>query len=141
MNVICCDADRPVSEVASLMRKHHVGDVVIIHDIDGQRIPIGMLTDRDIVIETIALDIDAKLFTAADLMISPVTTIQEDASITEALSVMRSKKVRRLPVVNHAGSLFGIIAVDDFINLLSSELALIAGVMTEQAFREAKLRQ
>ena len=142
MNVICCEADKVISEVAALMRRHHVGDVIIVDDTkNGQRIPIGIVTDRDIVIETIALDVDAKLFTASDLMMAPVATVQEDASLTEALSIMRSKKVRRLPVVTRSGSLFGIITTDDLINLLASELSMIAGLTVEQTLREGKLRK
>jgi CBS domain-containing protein len=142
MNVICCEADKVISEVAALMRRHHVGDVIIVDDTkNGQRIPIGIVTDRDIVIETIALDVDAKLFTASDLMMAPVVTIQDDANLTEALSIMRSKKVRRLPVVTRSGSLFGIITTDDLINLLASELSMIAGLTVEQTLREGKLRK
>jgi CBS domain-containing protein len=142
MNVICCEADKVISEVAALMRRHHVGDVIIVDDTqNGQRVPIGIVTDRDIVIETIALDVDAKLFTASDLMMAPVVTVQEDASLTEALSIMRSKKVRRLPVVTRSGSLFGIITTDDLINLLASELSMIAGLTVEQTLREGKLRK
>ena len=142
MNVICCEPDKVISGVAALMRRHHVGDVIIVDDTkNGQRIPIGIVTDRDIVIETIALDVDAKLFTASDLMMAPVVTVQEDASLTEALSIMRSKKVRRLPVVTRSGSLFGIITTDDLINLLASELSMIAGLTVEQTLREGKLRK
>ena len=142
MNVICCEADKVISEVAALMRRHHVGDVIIVDDTkNGQRIPIGIVTDRDIVIETIALDVDAKLFTASDLMMAPVVTVQDDANLTEALSIMRSKKVRRLPVVTRSGSLFGIITTDDLINLLASELSMIAGLTVEQTLREGKLRK
>lgn len=142
LNVICCEADTPVAEVAMLMRKHHVGDVVVVdHEGEGARIPIGIITDRDILIETIALDIEARLFTASDLMTSPVTTVQEDASVSEALGIMRGKRIRRLPVVTRAGTLFGMVTLDDFVNLLSAELSMIAGLMVEQTIREGRLRK
>lgn len=142
LNVICCEADTPVAEVAMLMRKHHVGDVVVVdHQGEGARIPIGIITDRDILVETIALDIEARLFTASDLMTSPVTTVQEDASISEALAIMRGKRIRRLPVVTRAGTLFGMVTLDDFVNLLSAELSMIAGLMVEQTIKEGRLRK
>lgn len=142
LNVICCEADTPIAEVASLMRKHHVGDVVVVdHQGEGARIPIGIITDRDILVETIALDIEARLFTAADLMTSPITTVQEDASVSEALGIMRGKRIRRLPVVTRAGTLFGMVTLDDFVNLLSAELSMIAGLMVEQTIREGRLRK
>ena len=124
------------------MRHHHVGDVIVVDsNQEGARIPIGIVTDRDILVETIALDIDAKLFTAGDLMTSPVTTVIEDASVVEALAVMRSKKVRRLPVVTHSGTLFGIITADDVVNLLASELSMVAGLIVEQSVKEGRLRK
>ena len=142
LNVICCEAGSTVAEIAALMRRHHVGDVIVVDsNQEGARIPIGIVTDRDILVETIALDIDAKLFTAGDLMTSPVTTVIEDASVVEALAVMRSKKVRRLPVVTHSGTLFGIITADDVVNLLASELSMVAGLIVEQSVKEGRLRK
>lgn len=142
MNVICCDADAPIAEVAGLMRRHHVGDVIVVdHQREAARMPIGIVTDRDILVETIALGVEAKLFTASDLMASPVTTVQEDASLTEALAIMRGKQVRRLPVVNRAGELFGILTADDVLNVVASELSMIAGIVVEQPIREGRLRK
>jgi CBS domain-containing protein len=142
LNVICCEADTPIAEVAMLMRKHHVGDVIIVDSQhEGARIPIGIITDRDILVETIALDIEAKLFTASDLMSSPVTTVQADAKVAEALGIMRGKRIRRLPVVTRAGTLFGMVTTDDFVNLLAAELSIIAGLMVEQTITEGRLRK
>ena len=125
-----------------LMRKHHVGDVIVVdNQQEGARIPIGIITDRDILIETIALDIEAKLFTASDLMSAPVTTVQEDAKVAEALGIMRGKRIRRLPVVTRAGTLFGMVTTDDFVNLLAAELSMIAGLMVEQTITEGRLRK
>jgi CBS domain-containing protein len=93
LNVVCCEPDAPIAEVAALMRRHHVGDVVVVdNQQDGARVPIGIVTDRDILVETLALDVDPKMFSAAELMSSPVTTVQEDASLNEALGVMRARK-------------------------------------------------
>lgn len=142
MNVICCDADTGIALVAGLMRRHHVGDVIVIEiNSDGLRIPIGIVTDRDILVESIALDIDAKLFTAVDMMTAPLVTVQEDTSLFDAIKLMRNKKIRRLPVLAQAGNLFGILTADDIINLLASELSLMAAAMVEQPGREESLRK
>jgi CBS domain-containing protein len=74
-------------------------------------------------------------------MSSPVTTVLEEASVSEALAIMRGKRIRRLPVVTRAGTLFGIVTIDDFVNLLSAELSMIAGLMVEQTIREGRLRK
>jgi CBS domain-containing protein len=141
-NVICCEPDAPISEVAALMRKHHVGDVVVVaNQQEGQQVPLGILTDRDILVETIALDVEARLFTASDLMSSPVTTVLEDAGLTEALGVMRGKRIRRLPVVNRAGGLVGMVTTDDLFDLLAAELSMLAGLVVEQPIKEERTRK
>lgn len=142
MNVICCEVDSNVAEVAALMRRHHVGDVIVIeNNSEGMRLPLGIVTDRDILVESISLDIEAKLFTAGDMMTAPLITVQEDASLFDAIRLMRNKKIRRLPVLTQAGTLFGIVTADDVINLLSTELSLIAAAMVEQPGREESLRK
>jgi CBS domain-containing protein len=141
IGVVCCDADTSISDVAALMRKHHVGDVIVVEDKDQKRVPIGIVTDRDIVIETISLKLDADAFTAGDLMSSPVFTVQEDEGFVETLRLMRNHKVRRMPVVTSSGTLFGIVTADDIINLLTMELSMMADAIVEQPAQEGRLRK
>lgn len=130
----------PVSHVAYLMRKHHVGDVVVIERQDHARIPIGILTDRDIVIETVARQVDIDILTAGDVMSAPLISVRHDGSFIESLRLMRQHKIRRLPVVDDTGELCGIITADDFFGLLSHELALLTAAIAAQPIAEGKLR-
>lgn len=141
MDVVCCETDTSIPEVAALMRKHHVGDVVVVKNKDGKRVPVGIVTDRDIVIETVAQKVDVESFTAGDLMSEPVATIREDAGIVESLRLMRNHKVRRLPVVTETGTLSGIVTADDLIKLLASELSLMTDVIADQPDQEARQRR
>lgn len=141
IGVVCCEADASITDVAALMRKHHVGDVIVVEKQDEDRVPIGIVTDRDIVIETVALEVDVKVFTASDLMSSPLITVQEDEGFVETLRVMREHKIRRMPVVTEAGTLYGIVTADDIINLLTLELSLMTGAIIEQPIREGRLRK
>jgi CBS domain-containing protein len=141
VGAVCCDAETPIPEVAALMRKNHVGDVVVIEKRNDDRVPIGIITDRDIVIETIALQLDVKLFTASDFMSTPVVTVREDEDFVETLRLMRKHKIRRIPVVTHAGTLFGVVTTDDIINLLAMELSLLTGAIVEQPIKERDLRK
>lgn len=139
--VVCCDGDASLSDVAALMRKHHVGDVIVVQQTDAQRVPIGIVTDRDIVLETIALQVEAHAFTAGDLMSTPVVTVREDEGLIETLRLMRDHKVRRVPVVTAAGTLVGIVTADDIINLLAMELSMMTSAIVEQPEREGRLRR
>jgi CBS domain-containing protein len=141
IDVVCCGIDASIPDVAALMRKHHVGDVIVVENRDGLRVPIGIVTDRDIVLETIALNVAADAFTAGDLMSTPLATVDEDAGFVETLRLMRKHKVRRMPVVTAAGILLGIVTADDIIKLLGTELSLMADAIGEQPVREGQWRK
>jgi CBS domain-containing protein len=141
IGVVCCEADASVPDVAALMRKHHVGDVVVVEQTAASRIPIGIVTDRDIIMETVAPEVDPKVFTAGDIMSAPVVTVNEGEGLIETLRLMRNNKVRRMPVVTDAGTLFGIVTVDDIINLLAMELSMMTAAIVEQPMKEGRLRK
>jgi CBS domain-containing protein len=105
------------------------------------RVPIGIVTDRDIVIETIAPELDVKTITASDIMSAPVVTVRDTDGLPETLHLMRTHKVRRIPVVADDGTLFGIVTVDDVINLLAQELQTITGAIVGQPMLEAQMRK
>lgn len=136
-----CDADATLPEVAALMRRHHVGDVVVVQERDGRQVPLGIVTDRDIVIETMALDLDAKLFTAGDIMMSPPVTVPLSAGFVDTLRLMRAHGIRRLPVVDDSGALAGIVTADDIVRLLSLELSLLTGAIASEQRQERRLRK
>ena len=82
-----------------------------------------------------------EIFTASDLMSSPVTTVHEAAGISETLGIMRGKRIRRMPVVDKAGALIGMVTTDDLLNLLSVELSMLAGLVAEQTIKEERMRK
>jgi CBS domain-containing protein len=128
VDAVCCAPDTAIADVAALMRKHHVGDVVVVRQEGALRIPVGIVTDRDIVLETIALQVDATAFSAGDLMSSPLVAVGFDSGFIQTLRLMRGNLVRRLPVIAQDGSLFGIVSADDIVKLLALEISLITEV-------------
>lgn len=141
IGVVCCEVTASIPEVAALMRKHHVGDVIVVENRDGMRLPIGIVTDRDIVIETMALQLDANVFTAGDIMTPSLVTVHENQGFVDTLRLMRHHKIRRMPIVTEAGTLYGIVTADDIINLLAMELSMMTGTIVEQAMKEEQLRR
>lgn len=139
--VVCCGPDTMVQEVAELMRSEHVGDIVVVEAREGMRIPVGIVTDRDIILEIVALRLDISAFTAGDIMTSPLVTVREDEGVFETLRTMRNHRIRRVPVVTPAGALFGIVTADDIINLLTNELSMMADTLVDQPTREAYMRR
>lgn len=124
----------------SLMRSQHVGDVIIVEQQGDVVKPLGILTDRDIITEILARDVDLDSVTVGDAMSDQLVTVTEDTKLLDAVSVMRNKGIRRLPVVDGRGSLLGILTVDDIIGLLAGELSNIAKLVATGQMREQKLR-
>lgn len=140
-NVICAPREATIAAAAKLMRQHHVGDVVVVDRADADRMPIGIVTDRDIVVEVVALGVDPKTVTLGDLMSwGELATVQESDSYANTLRLMNAKGVRRMPVINATGVLVGIISIDDMLPKFVVELSELAAVATRGRQREERTR-
>jgi CBS domain-containing protein len=117
-------------EAAKLMRQYHVGDVVVVMDKDDKKIPVGILTDRDIVIELVAEQVEPESVSVGDVMSDHLITISESDELLDTIEQMRSKGVRRAPVVSKEGELVGILTLDDLLDVLAeafNDLVLLTG--------------
>jgi CBS domain-containing protein len=136
--VVITEKGSTIVEVAQLMRKYHVGDVIVVEQRGDQTIPVGIITDRDLVVELIAQEVDLDSVTSADVMSYDLISVHEKEGIWETLLQMRGKGIRRIPVVNEDGGLEGIVALDDMIELLAEELTLLAKIVGSSQVREQK---
>ncbi len=139
--VITVQRDASVLQAAMLMRQYHVGDVVVVEDRKGLCVPIGILTDRDVVIEIVATELDCNVITAGDIMVANLTVVKDSAGVFETIQLMASKGVRRLPVVNNNGGLVGIVTLDDLLLLLAKELGSLTKLVTREQKNEAARRR
>lgn len=139
--VIIINQDGSIQEAIALMREHHVGDVVVVEERDGERYPVGILTDRDIVVEILAEGVDMDAVAIKDVMSYQLLQVRERDDITDALKLMRSKGVRRLPVVDERGVLAGILSVDDIIDVLAEELMDLATLIRREQLKEQLRRR
>ena len=133
-NVVSVSADDSIFEAAERMREQHVGDVLVVKD--NKERCVGILTDRDITIEIVANRIDPETLTVRDVMSDEVLMIDEEEDILEALEMMSRAGVRRLPVMNEARCLSGIISVDDIIGTLAECLLEVSTLAHRQRHRE-----
>jgi len=139
--VIVVQRDDTVIEAAKLMRQHHVGDVVVVEDRGDVRVPVGIVTDRDLVVEIMAPELDQMVITAGDIMAPELATVKENIGLFEAIQYMRAKGVRRLPVVNLSGGLVGILTLDDLLELLAEELLALAKLVAREQKKETTSRR
>ncbi|HSJ48962.1 MAG TPA: CBS domain-containing protein [Gammaproteobacteria bacterium] len=128
--------EESIMAAARLMRQQHVGNVVVVDaEGDGQR-PVGILTDRDIVVELVAKELDLKVVTVGDAMSCDLLTLPEDMDLLEAVGEMRSHAVRRAPVVDARGMLVGIISIDDVLGVLAELLKDLSCLVNKEQRRE-----
>ncbi|UJO99017.1 MAG: CBS domain-containing protein [Nitrosomonas sp.] len=138
--VIVIQRDATIVEAAKLMRQFHVGAVIVVEKRDGRQIPVGVITDRDLVVEVVATELDAAVITVGDIMAAEVFTIKENTASHEAIEYMRRKTIRRLPVVDETGELTGILTLDDTLQLLSEELLDLAKLVRYEQKKETRHR-
>ena len=136
-NVVFAYKTMAVDDAARLMREQHVGTLVVVDEGGGPgRVVVGMLTDRDIVTSIVAKDCDPDTVRVEDAMSADLVTAREEDSLIDVLSTMRRKGVRRLPVVDAAGALVGLLALDDVLEVIAQELQLVVQAMQSGRHRE-----
>lgn len=138
--VVIADREITILEAAKLMRKHHVGDVVVTEERDGEQVPVGILTDRDIVVELLAEEVDLNAVNIGDVMSFELVVAKEDNSLLDTIQQMQAKGVRRIPVVNQRGGVVGLLAMDDLVELVSEQLSAVVKLIKTEQSRERKIR-
>jgi len=131
--LITADPHAKVFLLSKLMSEHDVGCILILEN--GK--PRGLVTDRDIVLRCIAQNKDAHQCSAQEIMSHSLATVQETQGVFECIEMMKSQRVRRIPVVNDQGLAVGIISFGDLLSLLGKEMSEITQGTTPD-FEERK---
>lgn len=136
---------RPGEELiraAQLMRDRHVGYLVVAEPspLGGWERPLGVLTDRDLVVEVLAKGVDPASLTVGDVMADDPVTVEESRPLGYALSEMRRVGVRRMPVTGSAGRLVGVLSLDAIVEHLADQIKDVAGSIRSELQMERHLR-
>jgi len=127
-----------IEEAACLMRKHNVGDVIVVEEnVDGRQIPVGIVTDRDIVVSVIANKVPIESLKVEDIMSEDLVLAHKETSDADLISMMRTKGVKRIPIVNKDGYLEGIVSADNLLEWVAAELLGLA----KTPMRERKIER
>jgi predicted transcriptional regulator len=129
--VVTIAPDASIQEAARLMRTKRVGALVVVN----ARKPIGILTDRDITVDVVAAGNDPSTTMVSKVMHRNPRLIREDQGLFDAVKTFSGAGVRRLPVVNRAGMVKGIIALDDVLMLLGDEMAHVSTALSRSLGR------
>lgn len=139
-STIYCTRDDSVQDAALKMRQHHVGDLVVVDQAEQGKLPVGILTDRDIVVSVIALGLDPASLLVGDIMSDDLDTCSLDDDVYETIERMHRRGVRRLPVVDANGRLAGIVSADDLLGFLAEEMSELARIAPHQQAQERRAR-
>lgn len=139
--VVVMRRDETARDAARIMRQLHVGDVIVVDERQGRRIPVGIVTDRDLTIEILAAAVDPDAVTVGDVMSGELITAREHEDTWDCLQQMRNRGVRRMPVVDGDGALVGIMTVDDYINVFAEQLEDLVRLVTQEQRRERSVRE
>jgi CBS domain-containing protein len=141
LDVASCGREASILEAARLMRQQHTGTLVVVDDPQGERVPVGIVTDRDIVVEALANELDPAKTTVARIMSARLVIAGGAEDVADALDRMRAHGVRRLPVVDAAGGLTGIVTLDDLLRIHAAQAGALADLVSKEQTHEQRARR
>lgn len=139
-HVISTGRETDIAEAARLMREHHIGSLLVVDYQQDAAVPVGIITDRDIVVEVLAEELEPEKVSVGDIMSAELVCARHDASLWDAMKLMRMHGIRRLPILNEKESLAGIITVDDIMMILASEFTELVRVIGKEQTNEVRKR-
>ncbi len=131
-NVVTIPEGATMEMAAKAMRERHVGCVVVVEEKGTRKIPVGMVTDRDIVVSTSAFGISPNTVYVRDVMSATLVTARKSDSFNHILMLMKEHGVKRIPIVDSEGVLAGIITTHEMMRVLSDELNVLVQVTDRQ---------
>ncbi len=134
--IVTVDAAATPAQAAELMREHHVGALIVTMQTDEETGVVGVITDRDLVINVLARGLDAGAVEVGDLGGEQVVSVAEDDDVSRAINTMRTSGVRRLLVTNSEERLIGVVSLDDLVDACASDVDGLAQVIRAGIERE-----
>ena len=140
-DVVYCTAETTAAAAARLMREQHVGDLVITEEAEGGDMPIGVITDRDLVLEVLAKERDPAKVRVREIMRAPMVIAHTSEDAQQALERMKVHGVRRIPVMDEHRRLAGIVCLDDLLKRLAADAAALVAVVAREQDQEHRTRR
>lgn len=137
---VTAPANAPLAALARLMRDRHVGAIIVTGQPIDRAVPVGIVTDRDIVCAQIDRAADLFTLNAEDVMTRDPLVLTETMSLTEGIERLRDRGVRRAPVVDDSGGLVGLVSIDDLFAATAEDLIRLARLVARQPKRESARR-
>jgi CBS domain-containing protein len=142
-NVVTVRPFDDLTVAAKLMRDKHVGYLVVVEPAlqEGTMKPVGVITDRDIVIAVVARDVNPQSLRVEEVMTRKPVVADHSDSLPHAVQEMRRIGIRRIPVIGERGELVGVLSLDDVIDALAVQLGDVAGSIRSEQIVERVMRR
>lgn len=127
-SVVTCRRETSALELALLMRDRGVAEVVVVDTVDGGVTPVGIVTDRDLVVEVMAAAIEPERLRADQLIVAEPESVLDAEWMSDAIWHMRGKGIHRLPVVDARNRLIGLLSAGDITRWLAQELTEVTRI-------------
>jgi CBS domain-containing protein len=137
-NVVCLNPNDTIADAAKLMLENHIGNIVVTDDKDGKNIPVGIITDRDIVLCSTAKDLMPSTQMVKEVMTKNIETAGDHNDINDLVDLMVSRGISRLPIVDSFGELKGILTSKRIFQYFSRGLCELSSLSEKQQVREEK---
>ena len=140
-NVAVAPPGQTIIDAAKRMRWSHVGDLVAVETRNGRHVPVGIVTDRDIVMSVVAGDPEhIQYLLVRDVMSTDLVTAREHDTVETGLKRMHEHGVRRLPIVDGTGTLVGILTLDDILRYLTAQQSELVALVVQEQQHEREYR-
>jgi CBS domain-containing protein len=141
-DIVYCGPETTVLAAARMMRTQHVGDLVVVDETEeGDHVPLGIVTDRDLVVEVLAQAKSPQTVLVRDIMRKPAVIARSNEDISQALDRMKIHGVRRIPILGDDRRLAGIISLDDLLRQLASDAKQLVEVVAREQSHEHRMRR
>ncbi len=135
--VYIVNAGEPLLQAVHEMRKRNVGCVVVVEQRGALVVPVGIVTDRDVVRLLPERPDGIRDTRVGDAMTPDPLTLREDESIVDGMSRLRQRGVRRAPVIAGTGDLVGVVTIDDLLGVVAEQLGSLARLVERQTGRHS----
>jgi CBS domain-containing protein len=140
-DIVTVAQDSSLVDAAKLMRQFHVGYLVVVENKETQCIPLGIVTDRDMVIEVVATELDPEVITVGDIMLKNLLTVRDKTNLVKMLEIMTVEGVRYLPVVNQEGALVGVATLDGLLIKAAQVFGNLSNLIANEKENESTYRR
>jgi len=135
-DVVCLKSSDTVFDAAQLMLENHIGDIVVTAIRDGKNVPVGIVTDRDIVIHSIAKKLAPESLKLSEIMTKKLVTVTEGSSLSDLVQLMTDEGINRLPIIDEMGALKGILTSKRLFQYFAQGLCELTSLSVQQQSRE-----